>query len=61
MDGTIREVSCKQTRFRESIETVRAHVRVAIVFIASIDEGGQVPDEKVVELASMFEIISNFT
>ena len=56
MNGTIRQVSCEQTRLREAIEAVRAHVHVAIVFGASVDESGQVPDEQVVK--HTFEIIS---
>ena len=51
MDWTIREVSWKQTRLREAMETVRTDMRVAFVFRAAIDESGQVFDEKVVELA----------
>ena len=51
MDGTIRQLSCEQPRLREAIQAVRAHVRVAMVFSSSMDESGQVPDEKVVELA----------
>ena len=61
MDGTIRKVRCKQMHLREAIESVRAHVCIAIVFSASMDESRQVPDEKVVELHSLLEIISKFT
>ena len=41
--------SCEQPRIREAMEAVGAHVRVAMVFSASMDESGQVPDEKVVD------------
>ena len=51
MDGAIRQVSREQSRLREAVETVRADVRVSIVFSASIDESGQVSDEQVMELA----------
>ena len=51
MDGTIREVSREQSRLREAVETVRADVSVSIVFSATIDESGQVPDEQVMKFA----------
>ena len=38
-------------RLQEAVETVGAHACVTIVFSASIDKSGQVPDEKIVELA----------
>ena len=51
MNGAIREVSREQSRLREAVETVRADVRVSIVFSATMNESGQVPDEQVMKLA----------
>ena len=61
VDGTIRKMSCKQSRFRGAIEAVRAHVRVAMIFSAIMNKSGQDSDEQVVELASLLEIVSKFT
>ena len=36
---------------REAVETVMADVRVSMIFSATMNESGQVPDEEVMELA----------
>ena len=51
VDGTIRKVSCKQTRLREAIETVWKDLSLYMCLSATSDESEQVSDEQAVELA----------
>ena len=48
-------MSREQSRLREAVETLRADVRVSIVFSASMKESGQVSDQEVMELAFAVE------